>query len=257
MPTKYLEKIEINLPETPSEFNSQLADVLAMPGPKISHELNLISSDPSFTPRIAIDFQSDRFGVSADFLLSSGEIDSVDVENSTGVRKQSPHAYKLLGIDEVARRLAAAGIGLIGADHIGINLPWFEKGVHPRILQLREKLTAACLYHRYPTGEPWDFILPGDRNEIAERKPVDYTRVRRPKFELVSFDKASTPIVQIDLGVNGRYEDFAESFPEALADPAFRNVWVYLENPHAIDICLVINEYSESDWSGFFKGCRL
>jgi hypothetical protein len=257
MTTEHLEKIVVCFPETYSEFNNQLADRLATLGQTSSHTLELTASVPGFTPRLAVDFQSARSGVSVDFILSSGEVDSLKLENSTGMRRQSPHAYKLLEIDEVARRFAAAEIGLIGIDHAGFNLPWFASGIHPRILQLREKLAAACLYHRYPTGEPWDFILPGDLDEMAGRKTLDYGRVRRPKFELVSFDKASTPIIQIDLGVNGRYEDFVRWFPEALADPAFRNIWIYLENPHAIDICLVINEYSQGDWSGLFYGHRL
>ena len=145
----------------------------------------------------------------------------------------------------------------IGIDHLGVNLPWFEPGLHPRILQLRETVKARCLYHRYPTGEPWDFILPGTPEEIAGSQPIDYAKIRRPKFELVSFDGASTPLIQIDLGSDRRYEEFKTMFPEALADETFRNIWIYLINPHAVDICLVMNEYSEKDWSGFFKECRL
>lgn len=257
MTTVHLEKITIGFPGSQAGFNTQLVSILAPIGRRTSFALDVTASDPSLYPRLSIEYQSPRHAVHADFLLSSGETETVDVENTTGARKQSPHGYRLLGIDEVARRLAAAGLAPAGVDHMGINLPWFEPGRHPRILRLREKIAPACLYHNYPSGEPWDFILPGDRDEIAGRTPVDYSRVRRPKFELVSFEKASTPIVQIDLAVPGRYEDFSGLFPEALADPAFRNIWVYLENPHAVDICLVINERSEGDWSGFFKGCRL
>jgi hypothetical protein len=257
MTTVYLEKITIGFPGSQAGFNAQLIAILAAFGRRTSSALEVTASDPNLFPRLSIDAQSPRSVVHADFLLSSGETETVEVENATGVRKLSPHAYQRVGIDEVARRLAAAGLAPAGVDHLGINLPWFEAGAHPRILQLRKNILAACLYHRYPTGEPWDFILPGSPDEIAGRTPVDYNRVRRPKFELVSFEKASTPIVQIDLAVTGRYEDFSGLFPEALADPAFRNIWVYLENPHPIDICLVINEPSEGDWSGFFTGCRL
>jgi hypothetical protein len=129
--------------------------------------------------------------------------------------------------------------------------------VHPKILQLREKLSPCCLYHRFPTGEPWDFIIPGDEDEILNHKAVDYSEVRRPKFELVSFENASTPLVQLDISVNARYERFFELFPESLNDQELRNIWVYLESPYAVDVCLVINESSEDDWSDFFKECRL
>jgi hypothetical protein len=257
MASTYLESITIGFPGSHADFNRRLASLLAALGRNKPPRMEVTGSDPGFTPRLAVDFQSPRSGVHADFRIAGGAIDTVEVENSTGVRKQSPHIYRPLGIEEVARRLASAGISPAGVDHMGVNLPWFEPGLHPRILRLREKFSAACLYHRYPTGEPWDFILPGDRDEISGRKPVDYGRVRRPKFELVSFEKSSTPIVQIDLGINRKFEDFLPLFPEALADPEFRNIWVYLENPHAIDICLVMNEYSEGDWCGFFKGHRL
>jgi hypothetical protein len=257
MATDFLEKITINLSRNHAGFNNQLASWLAVLGRKKPLALDLIASDPSFYPRLAIGLQSGHSGVGVDFLLSNGEIDSVRVENSTGMQKQSPHSYKPLGIEEVAGRFTAAGIQLAGIDHVGFNLPWFAPGIHPRILQLREQMAPVCLYHRYPSGEPWDFILPGDPDEITGHRAVDYNRIRRPKFELVSFEKASKPLIQIDLGVNLRFERFAERFPEALVDPAFRNIWIYLENPHPVDICLVINEYSEGDWSGFFNGYRL
>jgi len=113
------------------------------------------------------------------------------------------------------------------------------------------------LYHRFPTGEPWDFIIPGDKEEIAKGKEIDYNTIRRPKFELVSFGNALTPLLQFDVAVNASYERFAALFPEALNDPEFRNVWLYLENPYPVDVCLVLNEFTARDWSDFFQGCRL
>ncbi len=257
MQTDYLERISISLPGTETGFNQRLADLLAALGQMNSFGFEGTASDARYYPRLALDLQSTRRGVYADFLLSSGAIHSVGVENSTGMQKRSPHSYVPLGIDTVSRRFATDGILLKGIDHLGFNLPWFEAGIHPHILDLREKFSARCLYHLYPSGEPWDFILPGTPGEIASREAVDYGKVRRPKFELVSFDKSSMPLIQIDIGVNRGFERFAELFPESLVDPAFRNIWIYLENPYPVDICLVINEYSEGDWSGFFEGCRL
>jgi hypothetical protein len=257
MATDFLRQISICLPGIHSGFNDRLASLLAPLGRRKAHALELTPSDPDLFPRLVIELQSGRAEVFVDFLLSKGDVDPVGVENSTGVKKQSPHSYKPLEIDDVSNRFAAEGINLIRIDHAGFNLPWFAPGIHPRILQLRERMAPACLYHRYPSGEPWDFILPGDRDEIAGRRAVDYNRIRRPKFELVSFEKASTPLLQIDVGVNRLFERFSELFPEALVDPAFRNIWIYLENPHPVDICLVVNEYSEEDWSGFFTGYRL
>ena len=201
--------------------------------------------------------RSGQSDIMTDFTLSDGEINSFKIENTTGISKQSPYSYKHLSVETVNQRLVSSEVRLIGIDHAGFNLPWFSSGLHPCILQLREKLSSRCLYHRFPTGEPWDFIIPGDNDEIANCKAVDYTRVRRPKFELVSFSNASTPLVQFDISVNAGYEQFSQLFPEALNDPKFGNIWVYLESPYEVDVCLVINAFTERDWSDFFKGFRI
>ena len=165
--------------------------------------------------------------------------------------------YRSLSVETVTQRLTSSAIRWVGIDHVGVNLPWFAPSVHPEIFQLREKLSPYCLYHQFPTGEPWDFIIPGDKDEIARRHVVDYSEVRRPKFELVSFENASKPLIQFDVSVNVEYMRFLRLFPEALNDPELKNIWIYLESPYPVDICLVINEFVGTDWSAFFKGHRL
>jgi len=256
MSNPLLERITLNFPGTHPEFHSALLSLLAALGKNTPGNLELAASDKKYYPSLSIDFHSTSSDPAANFDTSGGVV-SVRIENITGAEKRNPLPYRLLAIDEVSRRFAAAAWKIAGCDHIGFNLPWFGPGIHPRILELRGRLAGGCLYHRYPSGEPWDFILPGDTDEIARRKPVDYSKTRRPKFELVSFDGASTPLVQIDISTNARFEDFIRVFPEAMADPAFRNIWVYLENPYSIDVCLVVNEVFSGDWSGHFSGCRL
>ena len=253
----YLERITVAFPETDTEFTHGLAALIGELGHDENRVFRLTGSSPAFYPQIAVDFQSGRSDIMTDFTLSTGEVDSVNVENSTGVSKPSPHSYQHLSLATVTHRLTTSAARLIGIDHVGFSLPWFASDVHPRIFQLREKLSSRCLYHRFPTGEPWDFIIPGDADEIANRKALDYSKARWPKFELVSFDKASTPLIQFDVGVNLGYESFSLLFPESLNDPDFKNVWVYLETPYPVDVCLVLNEFSAGDWSDFFKGCRL
>jgi hypothetical protein len=255
--TVYLERITVRFPRDDTEFTNDLLSLLDVLGRHENHILGLTRSSQGFYPEIQLEFQSGYSDILTDFTLSNGGIVSVKVENSTGLSKQSPHSFKSLSVEAVNQRLVTSGISLIGIDHIGFNLPWFDPGLHPRILQLRERLSSRCLYHSFPTGEPWDFIIPGDKDEIANYKAVDYTEVRRPKFELVSFGKASTPLIQFDVSVNVGYERFSQLFPESLNDPEFSNLWIYLENPYTIDVCLVINEFSESDWSAFFNGFRL
>jgi hypothetical protein len=252
-----LERITIHFPGTYPEFTDRLGSLLAGICRMTSHGFELTASDERFYPRLAIDFQSTRSEVAVDFHLPGAEIIPVILENTTGMERRNPLPYQPLGIEEVVRRFDASGQKIISADHVGFNLPWFGPDLHPRIRGWREKLAAGCLYHKYPTGEPWDFILPGDEEEITGRKSIDYSKIRRPKFELVSFAGASTPLIQIDVGLDERFENFSPLFPEALIDPAFRNFWIYLDSPFPVDVCLVINEHSEKDWSALFNGHRL
>jgi hypothetical protein len=255
--TTYLERITVSFPDTDTEFTKGFVSLTELLGWKQDRIARLTRSSQGFYPELVVDFGSRCLDILTDFSLSNGETISVQVENSTGLSRPSPHSYRPLSVETVDHRLVTSGVRLIELDHVGFNLPWFSSGLHPRIVQLREELSSLCLYHTYPTGEPWDFIIPGDIDEIANHKAVDYTQVRRPKFEVVSFNSASTPLIQFDIGVNAGYERFSRLFPESLNDPEFRNIWVYVETPYAVDVCLVINELAEEDWSGFFQGCRL
>jgi hypothetical protein len=253
----YLESITVRFPDTDAKFANDFALLTDMLGWGEDRIARLTRSSQDFYPRLLVDPSSGCADTLGDFRLSNGETISVKVENLTGLSRPSLHSYQPLSIETVDRRLVNSGLKLVGVDHIGFNLPWFSPGLHPTLVQLREILSPRCLYHRYPTGEPWDFIIPGDVDEITGGKPVDYAQVRRPKFELVSFDGASTPLIQFDIGAKADYDTFAALFPESLHDPEFRNIWVYLETRYTIDVCLVINEFTEQDWSGLFRGCRL
>ena len=258
MHTPFLEWIHLKFPNAAHEFAERLMRLIEALGKRGAEDLELNSSDQNFYPKISLDFHTRQISdIQVGFFLSNGEAIFVKVENTTGEHRQSPHGYSHLKIDQVIERLNHAGIRLAGVDHVGFNLPWFSSNLHPEMIELREKLASKCLYHTFPTGEAWDFIIPGDKDEIARRKAVDYSRVRRPKFEVVSFDKSSTPLIQLDLQFDASYERLLGLFPEALNDPEIRNLWIYLENPYGLDICLVANEDDEHDWSGFFEGSRI
>lgn len=250
-----LERITLQLPGSSPEFHGQLLNLLSPLGETSPCRLDFKASDPAFLPPISMEFNSPDRHVSAKF-SKSGKDACIRIENITGREKKNPLPYRHLAIADARGRISAAGWSLRCADHVGFNLPWFGPGLHPRIQELRAGLAGACLYHTYPGGEPWDFILPGTAEEIAGFRTVDYSTVRRPKFELVSFDGASTPLIQIDLHVNARFEDYSRLFPEALADREMNNIWIYLDAPYSVDVCLVINEESPGDWSGHFRGCR-
>ena len=259
MTTQYLESVIVRFPYTNVEFTNELASLLDVLGANENYILSLAGSDQCYYPKLFVDFRSEHSDILTDFVLSNGElILSVKVENSTGLSKPSPHSYKPVSVEMVNQRFKALGARLRGIDHVGFNLPWFNSDLHPIILHLRKELSSKCLYHRFPTGEAWDFIIPGDLDEITDSKAVDYAQVRKPKFELVSIHKTSTPLIQFDVSVDASFEKLWQLFPESLNDPDLRNIWVYLENPYPIDVCLVLNEFkAESDWSDMFKGFRL
>ena len=217
---------------------------------------SLKKAAPDFLPTLRLDSELPDSGVSVCFHSASGT-KKVAVRNTTGMERKSPERYRAIGLAELKRRFAANSIRIVKLDHIGFNLPWFASPPHPEIAEVRATYAKNCLYHAFPGGEPWDFILPGTPDEIAGAVGIDYTKVRKPKLELVSFEKCSVPIIQFDVCctcVKGR---FREIFPEGLYDDNLGNIWVYVENPYGLDLCLVLGEDYDGDWSGFFRDCRI
>lgn len=191
------------------------------------------------------------------FFFDDGNILTTKIENETGVSKKSPYSYSAIAMDDFLQRIKP--YPLVGLDHTGFNLPYFE-GTHPRIVELREKLKNSCLYHTFPKhleDAPWDFIIPGTREEISRSVPVDYHQTRKPKIEIVSFENSSTPLIQIDLQINGTYDNLVKLFPEAIHIPEIKSMWVYIKNDCGIDICFVLNEALEVDWSYHFEKERI
>lgn len=255
--TNLLEVIILSFPSMADSFSDQFLTLLSPLGRRDTNQLEISCSDVKFLPRIKLSFSDEGEDVQVYFILAHEKMLFLSVTNVTGIDKLHPKRYQHLKLETINHRLESEGIRLTEIDHVGANLPWFGKGIHPQISAVRDRLSTSCLYHHYPSGELWDFILPGDAAEIYRHKAIDYNMVRRPKFELVSFELTSTPLVQIDILSTGNYESLSALFPEALADPEFKNVWLYTQNPYGVDICLVLNEPSRQDWSKFFSGCRL
>lgn len=245
-----LQSVDLQLPNFDQAFGDKLLTLLTPFGRRDHTLLRLNPSAPNFLPQIA--FKLNGPVPKAIFNLSDETIE-IDIANKTGQQRQNTETYSTISIDECTGRLQ--NTELTRLDHIGFNLPYF-KNVHPDILTLRQRLATQCAYFRFPTGEEWDFIIPATTEEIPA-KDIDLTKVRRPKLEIVSFDKASTPIIQIDFSVRRPFTELMQLFPEGIADADLKNVWVYLNNPYGIDICLVIGDHEDSDWSDFFEGHRL
>lgn len=242
-----LESISIVLPDTNNEFFKHLITILGYFGDITGTDLRFTPSSPDYLPILGIK--------QGPVKIPQIEFDNkfVKIRNTTGIEKENTLAYTPITLIDLGEQLEP--FELVKMDHIGFNLPYFD-GVHPEVLELREELKDECIYHLFPTGEPWDFIIPGTLNEIYGSE-VDYSKVRKPKFELVSFDGCSKPLIQFDFSIKTTYDEIVSMFPEGIKNDNLHNVWVYIENPYGIDICFVVNEPVEGDWSEFFSDSKL
>ena len=109
----------------------------------------------------------------------------------------------------------------------------------------------------FPNGRTMGFLFCQVQKLNCRKKAVNYRSVRKPKFELVSFSNCSIPLVQIDVGTTLSYTKLAKLFPEGIHESEAKSVWVYLENPFGIDVCLVFNKAKKTDWSILFRESRL
>ena len=252
----YLKGVQYKIPNTNREFVSHFLNYLSPLGEVKNDEITLNLSNENFFPVTSILFTEINTS-QVSFIFSDNKSFSVDIVNTTGVTKNSPHKYSYISLEEFINRISPYKLKYI--DHTGFNLPYFS-GIHPKILYLREKLKSVCLYHTFPKhleDAPWDFILPATIEEISKAVETDYSLNRKPKIEIVSFDKSSTPIIQFDIQLEGKYEDWVKIFPEAIQVPEIKSLWVYIQNDFGIDVCFVLNEAHEKDWSYYFSKERL
>lgn len=249
---EYLNQISILLPDQDPDFTNTFTTFLFPFAEHCEGGISFNKSQSGYMPQVKLQF-TDVNTPQVHFELTQ-ETQILELKNKTGLEKRSPHIYTAIMLADFLERMQQHTIH--GLDHLGFDIPWFD-GVHPEILQLRKFLKAQCLYYLFPTGEAWDFILPGTLNEMQLAGDPDLTLVRRPKFEIVSIDKVSTPLVQFEFKTSLKYSEMAQLFPEAIAVPEVPNVWVYIQNSYGVDICCVLNEQSESDWCAFFSGHRL
>lgn len=253
---RYLRQVIYTLPDIDQSFKDSFIRYLAPLGEIKPDGVRLRLSNGDFLPATSFSF-SQVAVPHVNFCFSDQTVYSIEISNTTGQSRNSPHMYDPITIEEFIRRVSP--FTLFAIDHTGFNLPSFE-GVHPKIVELREKSSASSLYHTFPRhieDAEWDFILPATEEEINRSTATDYSINRKPKLELVSFDTSSTPLIQIDIQLVGHYEGWEQRFPEAIPVPALRSLWVYLQNSFGIDVCFVLNEVDEKDWSHHFVTERI
>ncbi len=246
-----LQKVRINLPSSESLFE-ELTDLLSGCGEASARVFSVKASQEDFLPKLELACYPNKLPTIE--FYDKKLILSQSISNQTGEIKKSPHEYHQLPLSVVAKRIASAG-KITTIDHLGVNFPWF-RGLSPALKEFRASLPDIAAYFRFPTGQDWDFILPATEQEIRSGN-IDLDITRRPKLELVSFEKCSTPIVQIDCITTIDFNILKELFPEGIVDEELKNVWVYITTDMDIDLCLVLNQPTESDWSSFFSGHKL
>ncbi len=245
-----LQRVEIQMPMLTNA--QEYLRFLSAFGNIEGNRVDLTQSNSLMHPVMSVTF-ADVLQPSAVFITDKEQV-HIAITNSTDQSKKSPHKYSHITLSDFLSRMK--GISLGNMDHIGFDLPWFH-GTHPDIITLRNILPQHCAYHLWPTKEDWDFILPATEKEIGSRSQLDCSVIRRPKFEIVSIQKVSTPIIQFEFLVHKSFKELAKLFPEAIAVENPGNVWVYIKNSIDVDICFVLNEYRDGDWGEYLKGTRI
>jgi len=244
-----LRSIEIQIPMLTN--SQEYLNFLSAFGNLMGNRIDFTQSSSSMYPAISVVF-TDTQKPTAVFITDKEQI-YISITNTTGESKQSPHTYSHISLDDFLSRMTDMPLGKM--DHVGFDVPWF-RGTHPDILSLRKVLPQHCAYYLWPTNEDWDFIIPATEDEISSRAELDYSIVRRPKFEIVSIRKVSTPIIQFEFLVHNTFKELVKLFPEAIVVENPGNVWVYIQNPTGVDICFVLNVYHDGDWGGYLEGNR-
>ena len=249
----YLNQITIKLPKLDTNFENRFLDFFSSLGEIDGEGISFYKSDQSYLPQIAVVFSSETKEPFTEFIVGEEKV-TIELTNKTGQEKKSPHKYEHIDLEDFTNRMN--NIKLVNLDHAGFDISWFD-GIHPEILKLREILKGSSLYYLFPSGEPWDFIIPGTAEEVISTGDPDLTLERRPKFEIVSLDKVSTPIIQFEFHVKIPYEQLLKMFPEGIGVDEVKCVWVYIKNNYGLDICMVVNEDQNNDWGTYFAHNRL
>jgi hypothetical protein len=139
-------------------------------------------------------------------------------------------ALALLPIDALYQRLRGHVVRL---DHTGVNLPTGDS--HRRSWEmLNRSLAASGNFYRYPSGEPWHFLIPATDEEFLT-DIRSFTVDRGPKFELVHDSTLRHPLIQIDIHTDLPRIEIERRFPAPYGvalpglEPFFRSV--YLSHP--------------------------
>ncbi|GAA3454323.1 hypothetical protein [Dactylosporangium matsuzakiense] len=109
---------------------------------------------------------------------------------------------------DLAARLAAH---VEAVDHTGVNLPAASSAQLWR--QTVDRIAGSSAMYRYPTGEPWPFVLPATAAEL-DGAITAFVAGREPRFELVRDDWLAEPLWQFALRTDLSRAALERMFPE-------------------------------------------
>jgi hypothetical protein len=116
-------------------------------------------------------------------------------------------------------------------------------------------LASAAAVYRYPTGEPWPFVLPSTTGEL-QTEIRDFVIGREPRFELVHDPWSPHTTWQVALWTNLARVDLEEMFPSPYGmtlpglEDIFRTVYVPCDWPDLeirFDLCYRVDD-GPSTW---------
>ncbi len=139
-------------------------------------------------------------------------------------------------------------------DHTGVNLP--TRATSPEQWQeLVGAIAATATMYRYPTGEPWPFVLPSSTDELHD-DIRDFIVGREPRFELVHDEWQTQTEWQFALWTDLTRAELEKLFPEpeGITFPGLEDIFRVIKIRHPwpglgirFDLCYRIDD-GPSDW---------
>jgi len=156
-----------------------------------------------------------------------------------------------IDLAELARRLHGH---VRRVDHTGVNLP--TRATSPSQWQeLVGEIAAASTMYRYPSGEPWPFVLPSSSAELQD-DIHDFIVGREPRFELVHDEWQTRTEWQFALWTDLTRTELEHLFPapEGITFPGLDEIFRVIKIHHPwpnlgirFDLCYRLED-SPSDW---------
>jgi hypothetical protein len=137
----YLEEIIVGFNKEHLDFSNKFTNLLKNVTEHNENKLFVKSSNELFLPRLSINNSSSEKNVIVTFLFNDASERKIIVENTTGLERKNSGKYSHIELNDVINRFDNCGLKILKIDHMGFNLPWFDNGIHPEILKLRNILS--------------------------------------------------------------------------------------------------------------------